>query len=140
MKKTVLTLYTLLVYLGGIALSLLYGCRPSSNIIPPAPFETIVYQALVANGIATEVDSISSAIAERRIDLYSGIYQAQGYTQAQMDSTLRYYSQHPEELDKILDHVVAQIQEQMAQLNALDSVKTPPDSTALELTSLPVLD
>ena len=99
-----------------------------------------MYQALVANGIAVEVDSISSAITERRIDLYSGIYQAQGYTQAQMDSTLRYYSQHPEELDKILDHVVAQIQEQMAQLNALDSVKTPPDSTALELTSFPVLD
>lgn len=99
-----------------------------------------MYQALVANGIATEVDSISSAITERRIDLYSGIYQTQGYTQAQMDSTLRYYSQHPEELDKILDHVVAQIQEQMAQLNALDSVKTPPDSATLELTSLPALD
>ncbi len=139
MKKAIHTLCPLLVFLGGIALSL-YGCRPSGNIIPTAPFETIVYQALVANGIAVEVDSISSAIAERRIDLYSGIYQAHGYTQAQMDSTLRYYGQHPEELDKILDHVVARIQEQMAKLNALDSVKTPSDSATLELISLPVLD
>jgi hypothetical protein len=110
-----------------IAITLLFtGCKKNKYIIPEKAFKNILIELHLADGIYM-MNYGKYNIHTDSLNFYNTIFKSYGYSRAQFDSTLKYYSVKPHEFDKIYDYVVTELnilEEQMNQLKVFEEDST----------------
>lgn len=96
-------------YWGGFIVLLLIGCSGNS-IIPPKDMVLILKQIYITDGVVSI--SESSLGYKDSIAYYEPILKMYGYTSAEFDSSIKYYSQRTDELDEIFDKVILELSKQ----------------------------
>jgi hypothetical protein len=120
MKKT--GWKVLLVGISGILAASIFGCGHSKfgTIIPPKKFVNVLTDIHLADGIA--VNNMAQVL-DAPIDsasLYQSVFDKYDVTRAMFDSTLVYYSQHPDDFQKIYNKVNARLKRMEDQLDAVN--------------------
>jgi hypothetical protein len=100
-----------------LALSCTY--RKYGEIIPARKMVDVMVDVHLADGIA--VNSMSANNFGPRLDsasLYQSVFDKYGVTRTMFDSTLSYYTEHPEDFQKIYNKVTAKLKRLEDDLNA----------------------
>jgi hypothetical protein len=97
-----------------IFLAILFSCRPGDT--PPKKYfisrdslVTILVDLHMVYSIQSTFEYRKLAEEYDSIDIYSEIFDKHNVTKAAFDSTIAYYSKHPEDLTNIYDEVIMQL-------------------------------
>jgi len=91
-----------------IVLMLVISCR-SNTIIPQKDMVLLLAKIQIIDASVARNEIRKTYFNNDTIDYYSKTIQSFGYTQAQFDSSLKYYAQNPKVLDKIYDKVIIEL-------------------------------
>jgi len=72
----------------------------------------------LADGMADENMRHSSGFVLDSASLYGSVFKKYGVTRAQFDSTMNYYSEHPDDLQKMYNQVTARLKRLEDELEA----------------------
>ncbi len=91
-----------------------YSCGQKKEVPPPyvIPKERLIFLLVdyhLAQGITNSYSFRERTKNIERINLCDSVIIAHGYTRAQFDSTLQYYSARVEEFDRIYERVVTEL-------------------------------
>jgi hypothetical protein len=87
-------------------LSLLFtGCKKSDQIIPEKDFQNMLVELHLADGIYN-MNYGKYMVHTDSLNFYNTIFKNYGYTRAQFDSTIKYYTVNPKEFDIVYDKVI----------------------------------
>lgn len=115
MKKLMLVL---------VATALMVGCKKNA-IIPEKDMVTIVTKIFLSDALTLTAPNDISLFNRDSIDYYAHIYTSMGYTSAQFDSSIVFYTKNPALFDQIIDKAIADLSKLETELNAkLNAVKT----------------
>ena len=81
------------------------------GIIPQKKFVSVLVDLQLADGIAVENIANRSAPLLDSATMYTAVFSKHGVTRAQFDSTMKYYTQHPEDFQQVYNLVTAQLKE-----------------------------
>ncbi|HEX2935971.1 MAG TPA: DUF4296 domain-containing protein [Bacteroidales bacterium] len=103
---------------------LLFGCRKKENsyFIPAEDFKEIICDFHLADGLYM-VNSRYITFHNDSFNFYNDILKEHGYTFAQFDSTLKFYTDNPEKLDRIYGDIVTEfnkLEHMNSQLGLMD--------------------
>jgi len=97
-----------------ILLVIFFACRPGNT--PPKRYfisrdtlVSILVDLHLVYSMQSTFEYMNIAEAYDSVDLYSRVYAKHGVTKAAFDSTIFYYSKHPEDLVKIYDEVIMKL-------------------------------
>jgi hypothetical protein len=116
-KIQVRSTYFLLLLMAILAVSC--GHRRYGEIIAPKKFVSVLVDIHLADGIAVENMSRGGQVA--RLDsasLYGSVFTKYGVTRTMFDSTMSYYTEHPDNFQKIYNKVTAKLKRMEDELNA----------------------
>jgi hypothetical protein len=100
--------YCLVLLMAVLALSCRY--ERYGEIIPSRKLVNVMVDIHLADGIA--VNNMAATNFGPRLDsaaLYKSVFDKYGVTRAMFDSTLSYYTEHPDEFQKIYNKVTAKL-------------------------------
>jgi len=98
----------------------LFSCNriPRRYIIPPKKMVNVLVDIHLADGMADENMRHSSGFVLDSASLYGSVFKKYGVTRAQFDSTMNYYSEHPDDLQKMYNQVTARLKRLEDELEA----------------------
>jgi len=108
--------YCLLLLMAMLAVScdhLRYG-----EIIPPKKFVNVLVDIHLADGIAVENMSHAKGALLDSASLYGSVFSKYGVTRPMFDSTMSFYSEHPDDFQKVYNKVTAKLKRMEDELNA----------------------
>jgi hypothetical protein len=108
--------YCLLLLVAILALSCTH--RRYGDIIPPKKFINVLVDIHLADGIA--VENMNHANTQRldSASLYGSVFNKYGVTRTMFDSTMSFYSEHPDDFQKVYNKVTAKLKRMEDELNA----------------------
>ena len=109
--------YCLLLLAAILALSCSH--RRYGDIIPPKKFLNVLVDVHLADGIAVENMSHAKGLLLDSASLYGSVFKKYGVTRTMFDSTMSYYSEHPDDFQKIYNKVTAKLKRMEDELNAI---------------------
>jgi hypothetical protein len=112
-----------ILYYTLIILTLFSSCKKNKYIIPRKPFKNILIELHLADGVYM-MNYGKYQIHTDSLNFYNTIFKNYGYTRAQFDSTLKYYTVHPKEFDLIYDGVITELNmlvEEVTQIRDFES-------------------
>ncbi len=93
-----------------LGICLLLACNNQKKVlIPKNDLVNILVELNLANSIGNDYfvkgkfPDLDSAV------LYKSVFDKYGYSKARFDTTIAYYTRHPEDFDKIYDRVIANL-------------------------------
>lgn len=107
--------YCLLLLMAGVAFSCGHG--KYGEIIPPKKFVNVLVDIHLADGIAVENISRGNALLDSS-SLYGSVFDKYDVTRPMFDSTMAFYSEHPDDFQKIYNKVTARLKRMEDELNA----------------------
>src|SRR5512133_1420231 len=108
--------YCLLLLMAIVAVSC--GNRRYGEIIPAKKFVNVLVDVHLADGIAVENMSRSMGQLLDSASLYGSVFKKYGVTRTMFDSTMSFYSEHPEDFQKIYNKVTAKLKRMEDDLTA----------------------
>jgi hypothetical protein len=108
--------YCFLLLVAILALSCTH--RRYGDIIPPKKFINVLVDVHLADGIAVENMSIASSQFLDSASLYGSVFKKYGVTRTMFDSTMSFYSEHPDDFQKVYNKVTAKLKRMEDELNA----------------------
>lgn len=99
----------LVACLGGM-----FACRPR-NVLSTSQMIDLLVELHRGDGIMY-VRGYDIGPADQEQGVFAVLLEKNGVTQAQFDSSLVWYTNHPQRMDKIYPHVIARLQEEMDRL------------------------
>jgi hypothetical protein len=108
--------YCLLILTAILAMACSHGRY--GEIIPPKKFVNVLVDVHLADGIAVENMSVSNAARLDSASLYGSVFKKYGVTRTMFDSTMSYYSEHPDDFQKVYNKVTARLKRMEDELNA----------------------
>ncbi|MGE0078554.1 MAG: DUF4296 domain-containing protein [Bacteroidales bacterium] len=118
-----------------IGLLLTVSCSNKKQIIPEKDMVMILKNVYLIDG-SVNMSKKYNLNSKDSIEYYEPILDSYGYTTAQFDSSIKYYSQQTEIFDEILDRVIIELskmEEKPEEKNLSDSLSNQPYDTALNL-------
>jgi hypothetical protein len=112
--------YCLVLLMALLAMSCVHG--KYGEIIPSKKFVDVLVDVHLADGIA--VDNMNAMNKGPRLDssaLYKSVFDKYGVNRTMFDSTLSYYTEHPDDFQKIYNKVTAKLKLLEDELNAKQS-------------------
>jgi hypothetical protein len=108
--------YCLLLLMAILAVS----CSPRKygDIISPKKFVNVLVDIHLADGIAVENMSHGKGALLDSSSLYGSVFKKYGVTRTMFDSTMSYYSEHPDDFQKVYNKVTAKLKRMEDELNA----------------------
>ena len=109
--------YCLLLLMAVLAVSC--GHKRYGEVIPPKKFVSVLVDIHLADGIA--VENMSPANKKALLDsasLYGSVFNKYGVTRPMFDSTISFYSEHPDDFQKVYNKVTAKLKRLEDELNA----------------------
>jgi hypothetical protein len=109
--------YFLLLLMAILAMSC--GHRRYGEVIPSKKFVNVLVDIHLADGIA--VENMSPVNRKARLDsasLYGSVFNKYGVTREIFDSTISFYSEHPDDFQKVYNKVTAKLKRLEDDLNA----------------------
>lgn len=105
----------------GLALFMISSCsREKKDIIPERKMAPILVDIHIADEIVTSRHSLDPDIVYDSAKTYGWIFKKYGITKAVFDSSMAYYSDRPDALNKIYNRVIASISKMEAELAKLE--------------------
>ena len=101
-------------FIGGLAV-LMTACRPS-NVLDEATMENLLHDMHRIEGILYE-EGYSIDKTDEIAAYYSVLLSKYGVTQAQFDSSLVWYTDHPTRFDKIYPRILERLQAEREAIN-----------------------
>ncbi len=92
--------------------------RRYGEIIPPKKFVNVLVDVHLADGIAVENMSSGKGALLDSASLYGSVFKKYGVTRTIFDSTMSYYSEHPDDFQKVYNKVTARLKRMEDELNA----------------------
>jgi hypothetical protein len=108
--------YCLFMLIAILAMSCSY--RRYGDIIPGKKFVNVLVDIHLADGIAVENMSHAKLALLDSASLYGSVFDKYGVTRPMFDSTMSYYSEHPDDFQKIYNKVTAKLKLLEDELNA----------------------
>ena len=108
--------YCLLLLLAALALSC--GNRKYGEIIPSKKFINVLGDIHRAYGIAVENMSQALGPVYDSAALYGAVFSKYDVTRAMFDSTMSFYTEHPDDFQKVYNKVTAKLKRMEDELNA----------------------
>ena len=108
--------YCLLLFLAVLAMSCNH--RRYGDLIPPRKFVNVLVDIHLADGIAVENMSHMLVPKLDSATLYGSVFNKYGVTRTMFDSTMSFYSEHPDDFQKIYNKVTAKLKRMEDELNA----------------------
>jgi hypothetical protein len=108
--------YCLLLIVAITALSCSH--RRYGDIIPPKKFVNVLVDIHIADGIAVENMSHARGVLLDSTSLYGSVFNKYGVNRAMFDSTMSFYSEHPDDFQKVYNKVTAKLKRMEDELNA----------------------
>lgn len=122
------------VFLAVVIIVLLPACRPA-NILSRSQMEDLLVDIHSVEGILEETGlSYGHDVAQRAY--YNVVLQKHHVTQEQFDSSLVWYTAHPQTFDKIYPHVQERLTERLNAFNEECDLKTEQELRLRELISM----
>jgi hypothetical protein len=91
-----------------VAITIFSSCK-SSYIIPQKDLVSLLVRIHLIDATVTKSDLRTAYFNKDTIDYYGKTIQSFGYSQAQFDSSLKFYSKDPKQLDAIYDKVIIEL-------------------------------
>jgi hypothetical protein len=86
--------------------------------IPPKKFVNVLVDIHIADGIAIEnMEHAKNALLDSA-SLYGSVFDKYGVTRSMFDSTLSYYTEHPDDFQKIYNKVTARLKRMEVEMKA----------------------
>jgi hypothetical protein len=108
--------YCLLLLMAILAVSCVH--RRYGEIIPPKKFVNVLVDIHLADGIAVENMSHAKGALLDSASLYGSVFSKYGVTRPMFDSTMSFYSEHPDDFQKVYNKVTAKLKRMEDELNA----------------------
>jgi hypothetical protein len=108
--------YCLLLLMAILAVSCNH--RRYGEVIPPKKFVNLLVDIHLADGIAVENMSKAKGALLDSASLYGSVFNKYGVTRTIFDSTMSYYSEHPDDFQKVYNKVTAKLKRMEDELNA----------------------
>jgi hypothetical protein len=108
--------YCLLLLMAILAVSCNH--RRYGEVIPPKKFVNVLVDIHLADGIAVENMSKAKGTLLDSASLYGSVFDKYGVTRTIFDSTMSYYSEHPDDFQKVYNKVTAKLKRMEDELNA----------------------
>ena len=108
--------YCLLLLMAILAVSC--GHRRYGEIIPHKKFVNVLVDIHLADGIAVENMSHARGVLLDSASLYGSVFSKYGVTRPMFDSTMSFYSEHPDDFQKVYNKVTAKLKLMEDELNA----------------------
>jgi hypothetical protein len=83
--------------------------KPGRDLIPPETFVPLLVDLHLVYSIQTAQKFRNLSREVDSVDTYSYVFEKHGVTKAIFDSTLAWYTRHPDQFTDIYDHVVMQL-------------------------------
>lgn len=112
-----------------IVVAIFSSCN-ASTIIPSKDMVSILVKIQLIDAAVININNRQAYLNKDTIDYYGKTIESFGYTKAQFDSSLKYYSADTKELDKIYDKVIIELSKLETKNNA--EVKVKEDSISSE--------
>ena len=101
------------------------SCRPD-GVISKKEMVPILVKICLNDAALNLKDYREKYLNIDSLDCYSSTLKSYGYTKAQFDSSLKYYSRNPKELDAIYDKVISELSKMEIAIN--EEAKSQPDT------------
>jgi hypothetical protein len=101
--------------------------RSGRYIIPEKKFVDVLVDIHLADGIAMDNMRYSDAFVLDSASLYESVFNKYKITRAQFDSTMQYYSAHPDDFQQVYNKLTAKLKRME------DGLKTKQDTTRQEV-------
>ena len=109
--------YCLLLLMAILAMSC--GHRRYGEIIPSKKLVNVLVDIHLADGIAVEnMSPVNKRALLDSASLYESVFNKYGVTRAIFDSTMSFYSKHPDDFQKVYNKVTAKLKRMEDELNA----------------------
>ncbi len=115
-KIQVRSRYCLLLLMAILAVSCVH--RRYGEIIPPKKFVNVLVDIHLADGIAVENMSHAKGAKLDSASLYGSVFSKYDITRTIFDSTMSFYSEHPDDFQKVYNKVTAKLKLMENELNA----------------------
>lgn len=109
-------------FIGGLAV-LMTACRPS-NVLDEKTMENLLYDIHRTEGVLYE-EGYSIDKTDEIAAYYSVLLSKYGITQAQFDSSLVWYTDHPLRFDKIYPRILERLQAEREAINQAEQTLQP---------------
>lgn len=110
-----------------IAAIVLVGCK-KKFIIPENDMVTIVTQIFLSDALTLTAPVDASLFNRDSIEYYAHIYLQLGYSAAQFDSSVVYYTKNPVAFDRIIDKAISELSRMETEMNTRLNAINKPDS------------
>lgn len=105
------------LFFGLLFVFFLTSCADKKEeVLRGIPLEELMEEVLLTNATAPEDEEDTT----RYLNLYADIYARMGIDSVQMDQVLQYMAEHPNELNAIMDRVIARLQRQLDSLEVAE--------------------
>jgi hypothetical protein len=94
------------------------GNRKYGETIPSKKFINVLVDIHLADGIAVENMSQAIGPVYDSATLYGSVFSKYGVTRTMFDSTMSFYSEHPDDFQKVYNKVTAKLKRLEDELNA----------------------
>jgi hypothetical protein len=121
-KIQIRSVYCLLLLMAILAMSCIH--RRYGNLIPAKKFVNVLVDIHLADGIAVENMSHAKASPLDSASLYGSVFEKYGVTHTMFDSTMSFYSEHPDDFQKVYNKVTAKLKRLEDELNAKQNEET----------------
>jgi hypothetical protein len=100
--------------------ALLFSCHHpmNSNILSEKKFIALMVDIHLADAIASEKGYIDQTYQIDSASLYGSVFKKHGVSKAEFDSTMAWYSTHPEDLQKVYNRITAELKERQQKINS----------------------
>jgi hypothetical protein len=85
-------------------------------IIPEKKFVGVLVDVHLADGLAVASSNYSASFKLDSASLYGSVFEKHGVTRAMFDSTMLYYSAHPEDFQRMYNKVIARLKKMQEEL------------------------
>jgi hypothetical protein len=99
-------------------LSLSCNHKRYGDLIPPKKFVNVLVDIHLADGIAVENMSHGKVAQLDSASLYESVFDKYGVSRTMFDSTMSFYSEHPDNFQKVYNKVTAKLKLLENELNA----------------------
>jgi hypothetical protein len=93
------------------------GHNRFGEVIPPKKFVNVLVDVHIADGIAIENMGHINGLRLDSATLYNSVFNKYGVTRAMFDSTMAYYTEHPDDFQKIYNKVTARLKRMEDEIN-----------------------
>ncbi len=107
------------LYILSLFVLLLTSCNRPDGVLSAGKMEDVLYDIHRADGILY-VKGYDRGKAEKAGKYYEVVLQKHGVTQAQFDSSLVWYTDHPKRFDKIYPRVLERLEEEKERLHVIN--------------------